>query len=167
MELTNKVLWLNSEGGPLVMLPAVQADIWKGALDSDHYDLACNTEDYLSILNISNHSIIVLGDEPLPTCLLSSEEKLFIIRCYWLNDEENFYKYFEKIKTYHSNAEILEKNIIKANDTKWIVFDSAFTASDAIEIFNVILPNKQCEIDTYKYEEESASFLIHVFKGQE
>lgn len=168
MTLKNKqIAWLNSEGGPLVMLSAAQAGIWKGALNSNHYDLACDVEDYLSVLNVENQLIIVLGDEPLPTCSLSSGEHLFIIRCYWIDDEENFCNYFEKIKEQYTNLELLEKKLIETNDTKWVVFDSAYTIFDSKEKINVILPDSQCEISTYKYEEEKASFLIHVFASKE
>lgn len=160
-----EIFWVNSEGGPLVILPKMQADFWKGSLLTDHYDLICHVEDYLSILTIDGCMVIVLGDEPLETCALTDNNRLFLIRCYWLDDEENFYSYFEKIRSRYVDLEVIEQTEIKANDKQWVIFDGAYTIDDAQEKLYITLPNTQCKINTYKYQEEKASFLIHIFES--
>lgn len=77
----DNLFWINSDGSPLIMLPKKNEREW---LDykSEWYSIACSSNDFLTVLDINNTPVIVLGDEPLPTCLIIINGKLFIIRSY-------------------------------------------------------------------------------------
>ena len=59
---------ISTYGGPLVMLPKSDANIWQGCVDlkpEEHYSLACSQHNYLSVLSVEGVQTIILGDEPL------------------------------------------------------------------------------------------------------
>lgn len=76
--------WVQSEGGPLVVVPASALDRWGGCTtdgmimaDSatpDDYDRACEVESLAGVIDIGAEvSALVLADEPAATCYLPAE----------------------------------------------------------------------------------------------
>ena len=161
---------LTSTGGPLVILPKPNADIWQGCVDFkeyEHYYLACNQSDYLSVLSIENIPAIILGDEPLPTFVLLSSSRIFIFREYYINENINLDAHLEKILLSFSDLEIIEQLTLNVNCDEWIMFDSVYSYHDNadLEYINIKFPfGNNCNITTYKYETDDVSLLFHVFQ---
>ncbi|MEU9498472.1 Imm21 family immunity protein [Streptomyces sp. NPDC048196] len=69
----NPTKWIESTGGPFVLLPATHALDWQG-IEGDDYDAACLVEDYLGRVEFGPEDQkvpgIVVADEPLPTTFL-------------------------------------------------------------------------------------------------
>ena len=168
--MMHKSKTLTSTGGPLVILPKLNANIWQGCVDlkeDEHYSLACSQIDYLSVLSIENIPAIILGDEPLPTFVLFSGSTIFIFRTYYINENVNLDAHLEKIVLSFSNLEIIEQLVLNINHDEWIMFDSAYSYHDYtdLEYININLPfNDCCNIKTYKYETDDVSLLFHVFQ---
>ncbi len=159
----SKIQWVNSDGGPLILIPKIKKNIWQGDLDPNHYNAACMEKDYLSILNIKNTSVIILGDEPLPTFSITENNALFIMRNYWINDEDYLEKDITNIINKYEKLLILETSYIQSYEKEWVMFDSAYNFTNAQEKVSIILPDSNCKIYTCKYEESNASFLLHIF----
>ncbi|MFI9229590.1 Imm21 family immunity protein [Streptomyces rimosus] len=65
--------WIESAGGPFVIVPAVSAHAWRG-VEGEDYEEACAVEDYLGQTAFGPESektpAIVVADEPLPATFL-------------------------------------------------------------------------------------------------
>ncbi|MER8185046.1 Imm21 family immunity protein [Kitasatospora sp. NPDC094015] len=75
--------WIESEGGPLVVLPEEALGAWRGtdgdAPDSD-YARACAVDGYAAVIPAGPAEALVLGDEPAATTYLP-EHRLFVRWC--------------------------------------------------------------------------------------
>lgn len=79
--------WIESNGGPLVLLDEHLLELWKGVGDAEwspgsgtDYDRACSIEGYLGRLKVSDGEALVLGDEPMPTCALAGDFGAVLVR---------------------------------------------------------------------------------------
>ncbi len=79
-------IWVQSLGGPLVVVPVDALSAWGGAAagrdDSEHsddYDRACAVDGWAGVLPIGDGpaQALVLGDEPATTCYLP-DHRLFV-----------------------------------------------------------------------------------------
>ncbi len=71
--------WIESTGGPLIVVPRACSAEWKGITNSD-YDEACGVTGYLNVLNRHWGQVLVLGDEPMSTCVIQRPEGLAVVR---------------------------------------------------------------------------------------
>ena len=97
---------IDTYGGPLVMLPKSDANIWQGCVDlkpEEHYSLACSQHNYLSVLAVEGVQTIILGDEPLPTFAVHKLDtsEIFIFRAYWINYESHIDTHIKNIVDGH------------------------------------------------------------------
>ncbi|MGW2015600.1 immunity 21 family protein [Streptomyces sp. NPDC001927] len=81
-------VWVESMGGPLIVVPVSALDAWRGctgsgmvagdATDVDDYDRACAVEDLAGVIAVSasGAQAVVLGDEPATTCYLPEHRVL-------------------------------------------------------------------------------------------
>ncbi|MEU3986260.1 immunity 21 family protein [Streptomyces sp. NPDC026672] len=67
------VEWVESGGGPLVVVPETVLPFWAGADGEDmatDYDRACEVDGYVGLLPVGDSAALVLGDEPASTAYL-------------------------------------------------------------------------------------------------
>lgn len=69
--------WIETEGSPFIIVEQKYANEWNGQED---YDSVCSITDYLGKINKNNHTILVMGDEPMAVRVVQKEEKILIIR---------------------------------------------------------------------------------------
>jgi hypothetical protein len=66
--------WVESSGGPFVVLPASYAPHWLGSMGAD-YDAACEIDDYLGLVQIGTPRqegvALIIADEPLTSTYLA------------------------------------------------------------------------------------------------
>ncbi|MGE6759577.1 Imm21 family immunity protein [Corallococcus interemptor] len=79
--------WIESLGGPLVMLPVSKRKMWAGARTND-YDEACSIYSSSGIIPRDWGDVVVLADEPLRTCVILRPEGPMIVRWRYAPDEE-------------------------------------------------------------------------------
>lgn len=104
----SKLKWIDSVGGPLVLLSEKSFKLWSGVLnrksyleniiedaddftdaDQADYGKACLVEDYLGVIEIGNDSALILGEEPMMTTVFNStDEKIIIARWSYGESEE-------------------------------------------------------------------------------
>lgn len=69
--------WVESLGGPLVVVPVSALAVWQGSTPSgviaDDYDRACAVDDWAAAIPVGGEGAqaLVLGDEPARTCYLA------------------------------------------------------------------------------------------------
>ena len=76
--------WIESAGGPLVLVPERSLGSWKGADGphggETHYESACAVADYLGLVPLQGGDAIVLGDEPLRTAWRPADAGGMLVR---------------------------------------------------------------------------------------
>ncbi|MET7511892.1 immunity 21 family protein [Streptomyces sp. NPDC005480] len=84
------VQWVESGGGPLIVVPVVALPSWSGG-DGDRpetdYDRACGVDGYAGLVTVGRSRALVLGDEPASTSFLP-ERGVFVRWCAAESEEE-------------------------------------------------------------------------------
>lgn len=157
--------WLNSTGGPLICAEETIAKHWMGidgssALDEpgNDYSRACQTTEYLALLNCNAGFVVVLGDEPLQSAFARLEDgSLAIIR--WV------YSKSAAVENIFSGPLVdlqvlLPPVSFKIMHGSLILFDSAF---QSVEGLRTDLAVGEYEVTTEQLCRENYSFIIHKF----
>ncbi len=75
------VAWVETLGGPFVVLPEVGLEAWSGSAGNDDagddYDRACRVDGFIGLLRVGSVEALVLGDEPASTAYLP-EQGVFV-----------------------------------------------------------------------------------------
>jgi hypothetical protein len=97
--------WIESNGGPLVVLPRALLAAWRGTDDplpgeaieatfrwnpggvATDYDRACDVRDYAGVIAVGSGEALVLADEPLPTTWLPGHRGGVFVRWRFGPDE--------------------------------------------------------------------------------
>ncbi|MFI6302727.1 Imm21 family immunity protein [Amycolatopsis thailandensis] len=79
MTITGTQTWVESLGGPLIVVPVSALSRWKGSIEGgdDDYDRACAVNALAGTLPVGEATGLVLGDEPATTCYLP-EHRAFL-----------------------------------------------------------------------------------------
>ena len=176
-----KFTWVSGDGGPLVLMEQKYLANWEGSdapsngrvveansrwgleIATD-YDLACDVEDYLGLINVGEGKALVLGDGEWATTwvsLFENEEGILIRWVYGNSDSEviNFAKTaLDKIK----KDEDVE---FAVEDSGLILFVAAESGNDKIyPKLEFSLSNGHYNISTIEREDEQTSVICHHFR---
>jgi hypothetical protein len=79
--------WINSAGGPLVLVPATKVAQWRGIRDGGgDYAAACAVDDDVGVIRWNGVDVLVLADEPLATACIAGELTVFLRWSYAPNE---------------------------------------------------------------------------------
>ncbi|MFD5087723.1 Imm21 family immunity protein [Kitasatospora sp. NPDC058406] len=72
------VTWVESLGGPLIVVPEAVLEAWSGSAGNDDgtdddYDRACAVEGHIGLVQVGSAAGLVLGDEPASTAYLPAQ----------------------------------------------------------------------------------------------
>ena len=172
--------WINSRGGPLLLLPQNLMPYWKGIESPDDgreieatfrwdkqagasdYDRACDIQDYTGIIRIGSGEGLVLGEEPFATTWEPFPETIGGILVRWV---------------YAPSAQIVKEFLLHLpQDLRWeskgqiyfsqgllVLFDSAEPGDEIIgEKLEIKLVEGTFEIETYHYKpDDETSLILH------
>lgn len=123
------VEWVESSGGPLVVIPESALLSWLGS-DGDEpwadYDSACEVDDWIGLIPVGGEAGLVLGGEPASTAFLP-EHGLFVRWC-----------------AAESEAEFLEGvgNAVEVADWEAELF---WDVSGSVVLFDAVWAGSECE----------------------
>lgn len=98
--------WINSTGGPLILIDEVILPKWKGSSGTESnnlgfetdYESACEVNDYIGSIYVDNSKVLVFGDEPMTsTWFQISKSEGFIVRIEYANSEDEVETFLRKI----------------------------------------------------------------------
>jgi hypothetical protein len=125
----NKLMWVTSAGGPLLLLEESLLPYWNG-IDTSDYERACSIRDYLGLLSVGQGQALVLGEEPMPTAWrpFINEQGGMIIRWQWANDDNDVIESINKLQQpIWENTGI----ILSVSSDPLMLFDAACPGQDA------------------------------------
>lgn len=151
--------WIESAGGPLVLLPRSKLSAWAGVEGRDYND-ACEVVDYAGLLTRSWGHVIVLGDEPLRTAVICRDEGQWIVRWMFSPDEPAA---IMLAMTFNPEGAIPSERLdVEVIDEPYLLFDSASNGAEASGL-EVHVPPKARSLETYVVKEREVGLVIHRF----
>jgi hypothetical protein len=144
----NSLKWIESAGGPLILISATSYNLWSGILkrssyldgkveeaddfldaDESDYGKACAVQDYLGVITVGNDTALVFGDEPmLTTVFYSADDKVVVARWFYGEDEQSFDNYLKTIDLNLIDNWEFSLTVNLSSDEQYL-FDSASDAS--------------------------------------
>lgn len=99
----DKLDWVNSSGGPLVLMDSGLAELWRGTIGNSgsslavtDYERACLINGFIGKVDVGGGEAIVLGDEPAQSAMVKIESGLFmVVRWVWADNEADVLKSLE------------------------------------------------------------------------
>ena len=151
--------WIESSGGPFVIIEKKFAPLWRGTNGHpSDFDLACRTSNYIEEISTTNTTALILGDEPLRTLVAYSEDHNLIVRWRWATSEEDVLSKIQSISFPKKCKDQIDVNFFTDNLE---IFDSASTYSEA-ESINLKINTGKNTIKTFDYSPNpETSLLIH------
>ncbi len=80
--------WVESKGGPLVLLDESQLERWSGVRGGD-YERACDVANEVEAVSLAGHDVLVLGDEPLRTAWVADKDGGVFVRWVYAETEQS------------------------------------------------------------------------------
>ena len=164
MDLFGSLKWIDSYGGPFLLLEVGLLDQWRGVhvknseiLESD-YDRACKIEDYVGLVSVGSDFGIVLGGEPLMTVWYSPEPNTgLIVRWVYAENEASVIAAL----AHWQNLE-WEKTELKVHlrDGKLVLFDAACEGIDLPYKIEIEIPAGDYQIEACHYKPDAETYLL-------
>lgn len=148
--------WLETEGSPFIIVEQKYANEWNGQED---YDSVCSITDYLGKINKNNHTILVLGDEPMAVRVVQKEGKILIVRWMYAPNSSIVDKLLEN--DIIEGLEPIEEIEVRWDSNKLVLFDSLFRFCEASDRVILSLQVTSCIIKIYHYHTDEISLIIH------
>ena len=138
--------WLETEGGPFVVLPRSTLPHWSGT--EGDYDRACEVVDLVGVLALSDGAeALVLGGEPLSTAYLP-ECRVLVRWCYAESDEG----VADIIRVGIATAEWEEGSVLSTTG-ELVMFDAAYFGTEV----GTLADSATLELGAGRYRVDSAS----------
>lgn len=171
MKSERTLKWLESAGGPLLLLEEHLLAHWHGAfskstqISTTDYDRACNIDDYIGIIEVGSGYGIVLGEEPFSTAWLQlpNPHNSFLVRWVFAENEAaviDALSELQETKWKKTGAKIQFSN------GKLVLFDSACKGTNIDDNLQIEISKGQYEVETLNYEpNEQTSIILHRFSS--
>lgn len=164
------LIWINSAGGPLILLEESLLKHWHGfnlADDPDYitdYNRACEINEFVGIIPVVSGYGLVFGGEPFQTAWLPfPEAKNGLLVCW--NFAENESAVMDALNNLQSVKWEKTDIEIKFSGDKLILFDSALPGSEINEKLEIEIPAGRYLVETaHHLPNKETSLIIHHFK---
>lgn len=154
--------WIESNGGPLIALPASALDDWGGSTQSSSsdYERACAIDDYLGILQVGSSQALVLGDEPLRTTWIDEPGGGLLARWVFASSDSAA---AERLASIPSDLDWTSAVEWTVDATPVVLFDSAEPGVERLSPrLTLPLAVKRYRVETTRYEPDNETqFLLH------
>lgn len=144
----DRLKWIDTAGGPLILISDKSYNLWSGILkrnsyldgkiedaddflnsDETDYGKACLVQDYLGIVDIGDDTVLVLGDAPLLTTVLHSAGNSVVMARWDYGENEELVDHYLKTIDLSSIDNWEFALTFKLSTDRQYLFDSACSAS--------------------------------------
>lgn len=160
--------WIESTGGPLLLLEKELLPYWHGISRSSatmtDYDRACKIADFVGAIKVGPGSGVILGEEPLSTTWWQSPHLLnsFLVRWVCAENEERVRAALSSLPR-DIRCEATEVKL-EAFNGELILFDSACCGTDIDDYLTIEIPRGRYAIETLHFEpNHELSLILHRF----
>lgn len=182
-----KLNWIDSAGGPLILISDKSFGLWSGILnrsaylknieeDSDDfldpeeadYGRACLIEGYLGLVKVDNEDALILGGEPMLTTFFFASGKPVLARWFYGEDE-----LFVENTLLNIDSDAIKNwefaTMFDINTDKQFLFDSACSKTmldeNQWECLEINIKPGQYKVSTSVFEPDiSTKLILHKFE---
>jgi hypothetical protein len=176
------IKWVSTGGGPLIVIPVEIAHHWRGdgglglpdgdlsmvwetVRDHTDYGRACGVDDYLGMLEVGPGACLVIGDEPLETAFLPTEDGGIFVRWVHAEKEEDVVRAAQVVP---EDVWVPSPHRFHVGRDGLLLFDSACPGDDLpnpgiegiVSWMRVPVPSGTYEVDTADYEPNDHTRVI-------
>lgn len=168
MKSESSIVWIESAGGPLLLLEENLLAHWQGCFSNSEdtptdCDRACDVDDYIGVIAVDSSHGIVLGEEPFPTAWWSLARlgEGLLVRWVYAENETAVIHALEDLP----DATWLRTDVeFQVSNGMLILFDAACSGSDIGERLEIEIPKGCYVTETSHYQpDEQTSVIIHRF----
>ncbi len=169
METEGSLRWVESAGGPLLLLETDLLHYWRGNQapngEPTDYDRACGIDDYLGLITVESRQGLVLGGEPMRTAWWSPRSSNFaggFLVCWVFADSESDVL----VALYNLPEESWQETGIEMQITnqRQVLFDSAYSGDEVMDSIDADLPEGFYRIETLHHmPNDQTSLIVHRF----
>ena len=158
------LLWLESAGGPLIVLPARHLRSWGGCWRpraATDYDRACGVRGYQGVIAAGAGDALVLGDCPLLTAPCRLGGVRYLLRWGFASGEA------EMLAAFRAAAASLvaaERAVCRHPGGRAVLFDSALAGRRAAGGVSFRLAAGRYEVAACVWEGGEVGFTAHAFR---
>jgi hypothetical protein len=152
--------WVESSGGPLVMLPSRLASAWEGSKTNEYAD-ACAVDDYVGVVARRWGKVIVLNDEPLRTTVLRTASGVVVVRWMYAPSADELLARATLFEA--DSAPVVERCSAVFGDEPYWIIDGARPGGSA-PCVEFAPPAGAGEILTQVVRDVDVGFVIHRFE---
>jgi Immunity protein 21 len=178
----HEMQWVQSGGGPLIVIPVEIAHLWRGigglglpngdlsmvwetVRDHTDYGRACGVDDYLGVLKVGHGDCLVFGDEPLETAFQPTEDGGIFVRWVHAQQEEDVVR---AVQVVPEDVWQPSPHMFHVRRGGLLLFDSACPGDDlpspriegVVSWMRVPVPGGTYEVDTADYEPDDHTRVI-------
>lgn len=154
--------WLETDGGPFILIELPYADDWDGQGD---YEAACGVADYAGRMDKDGRPVIILGDEPMAVRVVQKADAILIIRWHYAPDRAAVDQLLETDLT--AGLTPIEEMTVGWESPRLVLFDSSYICHEAPAHLLLSPPGKLCTIKTYHYTRDDTSLILHTIRSSQ
>jgi hypothetical protein len=157
--------WIESAGGPLVLVPRSALHEWRGvAQGGDAYEAACAVADYVGAIQWRGIGAIVFNDAPLSTTVVKDEDVTMAIRWIYAPNEFSILELLPRLRADLHMRTPDEVVFSEFREPEYILFDAGADGANLAEGLSVELVPGGYSIQTYVFKpSEDLGLLVHLF----
>lgn len=125
---SNSTKWLETTGGPLLLVSLEQSKKWKGVL-GPHYDLGIQVYDEVETMVIEGCPYVLLGEEAYPTTFLKAKGGGCIVRWVYGEEDQGMWSLIRQ-SAHQLDRSNVATTITTGPSGTLLLFDSSLTGSD-------------------------------------
>jgi hypothetical protein len=155
----NRLRWICSAGGPLVLLQRSSLRHWQG-VRGDDYEAAGAVSGYMGKLSRSGYDVLVLWGEPLQTALYQSKHETLLVRWSYAPDEQSVLDALTSLD--ESTITPLEQERVLIQDDEQFIIDAGAAGDEAEESLRLTLAPCDYLVKTLVYRpSDDIELILH------
>ncbi len=158
--------WLEPTGEIFVIEESKYLHEWLGCDGSrfpefaTDYDKSCEVYDYFGVINIYDRPIMVLGDEPMPLCIVFYDNKHYLIRWIYAPADFTIEEHIENISK-HAHTSLEEKSVpISLKTNELVVHNAAISGIEDKNLYHFKVLSTNFYVTTYSYQPTTDIHMI-------
>jgi hypothetical protein len=155
--------WINSAGGPLVLIPRLALRSWQGAAggDGSDYMAAAAVSDYAGVIHRHGVDILVLNDEPLQTTAVAMDDALLLVRWKYAPSESSVSASLRGIRGQLGLP--CEQTYLASTEHEYVLLDAGAAGDGATNYLDIgFCPH---QVETHLWDPEiDIGLIVHLLK---
>lgn len=161
--------WIQSGGGPLVLVAEADLPRWFGVdavagASLTDYDQACAVAEYIQPITVRGITVVVMGEEPDATCVTVFDGVTHWVRWRWAPNEDAVWQALADANL--ARLDWTSEGEFEAHAGVYRLFDSAYPGSEIMDARTVSFESGRYLIESATFEPSGEiTLMLHRFRS--